>query len=110
MRERYLAVVILQQVRKCALQNARRSATKARCMFAEFYSAASGLNSDQADARIGDELVEGSDGVGAAADTGDDRGWQPAFLLLNLLAGLFADHTMKVAHHGRIRMRSQHAA
>ena len=59
---------------------------------------------------IADELVEDADSVGAPADAGDDGGGQLAFGLQNLLARLFADDAVEVAHHGGIRMRAQHAA
>ncbi len=49
--------------------------------------------------------MEQADGVGAAADTGEQRIRQPAFKLHHLLAGFLADHALEIAHHGRIGMR-----
>ena len=50
--------------------------------------------------------MEDADGVGAAADAGDDRVGQAAFHLHDLLARLVADHRLEVAHHLRIGVRA----
>src|SRR5580704_11471956 len=107
MRERNLSIFVLQQIRIGALQNAGRSAMKARGMLAKFLAAAASFNADQADLSVGDEFEEGSNGIRSAANTGDDGGGQATLLLLNLLARLPTDDAMKVANHGRIRMRSE---
>jgi hypothetical protein len=54
--------------------------------------------------------MEQPDGVGAAADAGDQRIRQAAFGRHHLLAGLSADHRLEIAHHGRIGMRPRHRA
>ncbi len=54
--------------------------------------------------------MEQADGVGAAADAGDERVRQAAFGLQHLLAGLAADHRLEVAHHGRIGVRARDRA
>src|SRR6202034_892519 len=69
-----------------------------------------GFDADEADFFVRDELVECADGVGAAANTGDNRGRQAVFFFENLRAGFAADDAMKVANHGRIRMRAENAA
>ena len=50
--------------------------------------------------------MEQADGVGAAADAGDQRVGQAAFRLQHLLARLVADHALEVAHHRRIGVRA----
>ena len=50
--------------------------------------------------------MEQADGVGAAADAGDERVGQAALGLEDLLARLAADHRLEVAHHRRIGMRA----
>ena len=86
MGERDLAVLILQDVGEGSLQDAGRAALEAGCVLAESGSAAAGFDADEADLAVGDELVERADGVGSAADAGDDGGGQAAFLLEDLLA------------------------
>ena len=49
--------------------------------------------------------MEQADGVGAAADSGDDGVGQPAFLFEDLRARLDADHRLEVAHQFRVGMR-----
>ena len=56
------------------------------------------------------KAIENTDGIAAAAHTGDDLIGQTASLLQNLPARLFADHTLKFAHHEWIRMRPQRTA
>ena len=50
--------------------------------------------------------MEQADGVGAAADAGDQRVGQAAFGFQHLFARFFADDRLKVAHHGRIGVRA----
>ena len=79
-------------------------------MIAEFFAAASGFDADQLYFFILDEFVEDADGVRAAAHASNDCSWQLAFGFQNLCARFMADDFVKVAHHGGIGMRSQHAA
>jgi hypothetical protein len=84
-RQRDLAVFILQHVGIGALQHAGRSALEARRVIAERLAAAAGFDADQANFLSSGELVERADGIRSAADAGDDRGRQTAFFLQNLL-------------------------
>jgi len=77
---------------------------------AERGAAAAGFDADEAHISVGDEFVEHADGVGAAADAGDNRRGQTVFLLENLRARFAADHAVEVAHHDRVRMRAKDAA
>ena len=54
--------------------------------------------------------MEQADGVGAAADAGDQRVGQAAFGLQHLLARFAADDRLEIAHHGRIGMRARRRA
>ena len=85
MRERDLAVLVLQDVRIGALQNARRAAPEAGRVLAQRRAAAAGLDADEPHLAVGEELIERADGVRPAADAGDDGRGQPAFLLEDLL-------------------------
>ena len=60
------------------------------------------LDAEDLDAGVVEEGVEQPDGVGAAADAGDERIRQPALGLLHLGADLRADDGLEVAHHGGI--------
>ena len=56
-------------------------------------------------------MVEGADGVGAAAHAGADRvRMVDAVPVLELLLGLLADDLLEVAHHGRERVRARDGA
>ncbi len=82
-----LAVVILQDIGIGSLEDARCSAAEACSVLSETRAAATGFDADEADVFIRNELVKGADGVGAAADTGDDGSGQAVFLLEDLRAG-----------------------
>ncbi len=79
-------------------------------MFAQFVAAAAGFHADQPHGFVLHERMENSDGIAAAADAGDHLIRQAAFGFENLLARFEADHAMKIAHHGGIRMRAQRRA
>ena len=69
--------------------------------------AASGsLAADELNALVLNEVVEGADGVGTAADTSNDGVRQTAFLLQNLLLDFLGNHSLKVTNDGRERMRT----
>ena len=65
---------------------------------------------DQPDALILDEVVKASDGVGAAAHTGDDRIGQATFFFQNLCLDLPGNDCLKIPYHGGERMGSHHRA
>src|SRR5438132_11547043 len=107
---RDLSMIVLKDIRVGALQNAGRAASEACGMVAQGCPSSTSLDSDQLDLLVLQELVKDTNGVGAAADTGDHCGWKLAFSFKNLRAGLAANHGMKIAHHGGIRMSAQNAA
>ena len=110
MRNRDLSGGILQHVGIGSLQHARRAAAKTRRMFAQLVAAPSGFDADELHFFVLDEVIENADGIRSAADAGDDGSGQFAFGFENLRAGFASDDFVEVAHHGRIRMRAQHAA
>src|SRR5579864_3361104 len=101
---------VLQDVRESSLKYSGQSAAKTRSMFAQFIAPSTSLHADQLDLLIFEELMEDSNRVRAAAHAGNDGCRQPAFSLQNLRAGFAANHGMKIAHHGGIRMSAQYAA
>src|SRR5436309_13200085 len=74
-----LAMSILQDIRICSLQNARRATAKARSMIPKLVAASSGLNANQFYPLITDEFVKDANSVGSAADAGNHSGGQPPF-------------------------------
>src|ERR1035437_1650161 len=91
MRQRNLAIFILQDVGIRALQDARRSSAEAHRMIAQRRAAAASLDSDEANLRVGKKFIKRANGIRSAAHAGDDGGGQPAFLHQNLLLHLDAD-------------------
>src|SRR6185437_5344703 len=110
MRHRNLPVLVLQDVGECALKHAGHSAEKARRVLAQFAAAAAGFHTDQPHLPLGNELVKRADGIRSPAYAGDYSGGQPSFLLQNLLLDFLADYLLEIAHHSRVRMRTERAA
>ena len=70
-------------------------------MFAGFDAVSGGLDADDPDGVIVEERMEQAHGVGAAADAGDHRVRQPAFLLQSICQRTSSPMTaLEVAHHG----------
>ena len=79
-------------------------------MFAEACAATAGLHTDEAHIGVGQELVKRANGVGAAADAGDDDIWVVADLLGELASGLDGDDAVEIANHGGIGMGAERRA
>src|SRR5579864_768453 len=103
MRERHLAVGVLQQIAVSAVKHAGRSTGESRRMQPQLRATAAGFYSDQPHTRIAQEGVKYSDRIAAAADAGEDRIRQPPLVLQDLPARLFSDDAVKIAHHHRVR-------
>ena len=63
---------------------------------------ATGLNSQHSHRRIVQEWVEQSDGVGSAADAGNEQVWQTILALKDLGTGLVSYDPVKIANHDRV--------
>ena len=100
-----LALLVLQDVRPRAVQDAGLARGQGGRVLAGLDAVPGGLAADEADVRVRDEGVEEADGVGAAADAGDGRVGQPSGALQDLPAGLDADDPVEVADHGREGVR-----
>ncbi len=111
-----LAVAILQDVGVSALQHAGARARitlrggEARGVFAEFGAAAASFDANHFHFRVAQKSVEEADGVGSAADAGEEMRGQALFHGENLLASFASDDGLKIADHGRVRMRAEHGA
>src|SRR5581483_505449 len=79
-------------------------------MAAKSFAAAACFDSDQLNFLIADEVVKDSNCIRSAADTRNNRRRQFAFSLHYLRTRFLPDHTMEVAHHRRIGMRTEHTA
>ena len=75
---------ILEHVRVGPLKNPGRAAAKTGSMFAQLIAPSAGLDTNQPDFLVFDEVVEDADGIGSAADTGNDCGGQLALGLEDL--------------------------
>ena len=100
-----LAVAVLQVIAAVAVQHAGQSPIERGRVLAAFDAEPGGFDADHLHAGLVEEGVEQADGVGAAADAGDQRVGQPSLGLLHLRAHLFADHVLEVAHHDRVGVR-----
>ena len=107
-----LAVAILQDVGVGALQHAgaRAGVTlrggEARGVFTEFVAAAASFDTNHFYVGVAQKSVEETDSVGTAADAGEEMRGQALFGSEDLLAGFAADDGLKIADHGRVRMRA----
>ena len=102
-----LAIGVLQQISAVAVQHTGLAAGHGGTVpVFHIEAVASSLHAIDLDALVIEERMEQTDGVGAAADAGDERVGQPSFGGLHLFAHLGADHRLEVAHHRRIRMRA----
>ena len=80
-----LAVVVLAEIGLHAVENPQPASADGGGCLEGIDAAAGGLAADEGYVFVINEMVEGSDGVGAAADTGDDRVGQASLLLKDLL-------------------------
>ena len=97
---------IHEDVGHAPLQYAETSAGETSGMFATGDTPAAGFDADETNAGFVQEFEEGSDGVGAAADAGNDGVRETAFGAQDLLLGLDRDDAMEIADHHRIRVRA----
>src|SRR5437899_4593005 len=104
MRQLDVAVVVLQNKRPRALQDAGAAACEPRGMAAAEDLLATGLDADQPDVAILDERIEHAHRVAASTNARDDRRRQPAGELDNLPAGFTSDHRLELAHHQWVRV------
>src|SRR5271165_5783515 len=109
---RDLSRYVLQNKGVSSLQHPGPASLSAepRGMFSQRVSPSSSFHANELHVAIADELIERTDSVGTPANTSDYGGRQLPFRFENLLARLFADDAVEVAHHGGIGMRAQHAA
>ena len=64
------------------------------------------LTADETNVFILDEIVKGSDGIGAATYTGQNNIRKSAFFFQHLLFNLLGDHCLEITDDGRERMWS----
>ena len=103
MRFEDLPLVVGEDRRERAVEDAGGPGRKRGAVLAGVDALSPGLDADQLDARVVEEGGEGADRVRAAADAGDHAGGQGVLDVEELLARLVADHALKVADERRIR-------
>src|SRR5437867_6048571 len=81
-----------------------------RCMMTWLDVLSSCFDSVQFHFEIMEEVVEDSDGVTPAPNTGDYRAGEFVFSCENLLSGFPPDDALEVADHGRVRVGSHGGA
>ena len=86
------------------MENAGATRVQRRGVLAAGQAPAGGLHAIHRHPAIGQERMEQANGVGAAADTGDEGVGQGAGAGGKLLPGLAADDALEIPHHPRIGM------
>src|SRR5690606_27006085 len=91
-----LPVVVLQQVGAIAMQHAGLAAGHRRTVaIGHIQSVPPGFHTVDLDVLVVEERMEEADRIGAAADAGHQRIWQPAFSLHHLLTNFLADDRLE---------------
>ena len=101
-----LAVVVAENVRPRAVQDADPAARQRRGVAGGVDPVARRLDAEELHRLVGDEGVKEAHGVRAAAHAGDQRVGELPFDLLDLRARLAADHRLQLAHEQRVRVRA----
>src|SRR5690349_5763520 len=98
MRARNLPGFVLEDIRVCSLQYPWQTALEARGMIAEFFAAAPRLDADELNLLVTNKVVEDSDRVRSAANTGNHYSGQFPLSLQYLLARLLPNDAVKIPH------------
>src|SRR3954462_15342653 len=106
----YLTRLVLKEITERPVQYAGRALRQRRRMALGAESLARCLDANELDVGVRNEGVKDSHRVRAAADTRDDRRRQAASMLHHLRARFNSDNRLKVAHHSRVRRRSDDGA
>ena len=101
-----ISIGILQQIRTHAMQYSRLSQSHGAGMFSGLNSKARCFYADQFHLRLINKIGKHSDGIGTAAHTCHNHIRILSFCFHVLTLCLPADHTLKLFHHLRIRIRS----
>src|SRR4030095_16213055 len=105
---RYLPVLILKHITPSPLQHPRFASAETCGVLAKRVASTTGFDPDHSHALIGYEIAKQANRVAAAADTGDQQIGNASFNLENLLSSLAAEHSLKIAHHCRVRVWAHH--
>eukprot|EP00982_Pelagococcus_subviridis_P016899 31499-Pelagococcus_subviridis.AAC.38 len=103
-----LPLLVLDQVRKRAVQDAGRTEReRRRVLLPRSHALARGLDADDPHVLVVDELVEQTHRVRAAADARDQHVRLASPFFERLRPRLLADHRVEVANHHRVRVRAR---
>src|SRR5579875_2529285 len=89
-----------------AVNNIRFAGRKGCCMKSCFQALAAWFHPDDFDIQVVNKWIEETNGVGSAANTGNDIVRQAFFLLENLSTCLATDDGLEMAHHQWIWVRA----
>ena len=103
-----LPVIVIEQERLAAVQNAHAAGAQGRAVLLGVKPPAPGFDADEFDVFIIHEGMEQADGIAAAPHAGHTGVGKPAFGLENLRARLAPDDGLEIAYHLRERMRPHH--
>src|SRR5215831_5434061 len=105
-----LAIRVLQQQRVRSVEHAGTAVGDRGSVLTKAGATPAGLDADDLDRGIGHKGMEGTDGVGSAADAGDEGIRQPPGSGEYLRACLPSDDRLELAYQVWVRMRADHRA
>ncbi|MFM1944508.1 MAG: hypothetical protein RI897_3490 [Verrucomicrobiota bacterium] len=97
-----LAVIVLEEVGAGALEDAEGAALEAGGVLFGEDAFTAGFDADHGDGCILEEGVEEADGIGAAADAGDEEVGEAVFFFEDLGAGFVTDDALEVTDHNGV--------
>src|SRR5262245_23070289 len=101
-----LSVFVREKIGFRALQHAKATRLKTSSMFTRSNAAPACFNADHPNPCVTEKGIEKSDGVTSTANAGHQQIRQTFFLLENLAASLFTDHSVQITYHHWVGMRA----
>ena len=92
------------------MEDSKSASGNGGCGLCSIYAAACCLAADQLYIFVFNKVVKGSDGIGAAAYTGKNCIWKPAFFFQHLFLDFFGDNCLEIADNGWERVRAHNGA
>src|SRR3989339_1183270 len=104
-----LAVLITQGFGKRAVENRVTTTVNCRAMMPGFDAFAARFSAPEPNIIIY-KFVKRADGIGPAADAGNNYFWQTTCMVFNLLFDFLSDNALKIADHRGVGMRAGRGA
>ena len=105
-----LTVLILTEIGFHSVENAKPACGNGSGCLCGVYAAACCLTANELHIFVFNKVIEGSDSIGAAANTCKDCIWKPAFFFQHLLLDFFGDNCLEIADNGWERVRAHNGA